>query len=159
MKPHFLLLVLALLTSCTSAQNAPCSEAKVIYSAPPAELVKKISIEAATASDLPSRLKKQPTLQETRWLAISAPEYTKPGPWSSTLFIGDRQSPKTFLRITISDHGNILSADWISEKLLHITVWWGRIAASDIIVDVEKSSIVYHELGNYGQLVNCREPS
>jgi hypothetical protein len=34
------------------------------------------------------------------------------------------------------DHGNTFSANWINEKLLFVQVWWGRIASSDIILDV-----------------------
>ena len=34
---------------------------------------------------------------------------------------------------------------WVSEKLLFIQPWWGRIAASDIIYDVENEKIVYIE--------------
>ncbi len=34
---------------------------------------------------------------------------------------------------------------WINEKLIFITVWWGRIAATDIIYDVEKEKVIYLE--------------
>ncbi|MGR8932608.1 MAG: hypothetical protein ACU836_18455, partial [Gammaproteobacteria bacterium] len=34
---------------------------------------------------------------------------------------------------------------WVSEKLIFIRAWWGRIAATDFIFDVEKEKIVYSE--------------
>lgn len=40
-------------------------------------------------------------------------------------------------------HG--IKEKWINEKLLFIQPWWGRIAATDIIYDVEKEKVVYVE--------------
>ena len=40
-------------------------------------------------------------------------------------------------------HG--IKEKWINEKLLFIQPWWGRIAATDIIYDVENEKIVYVE--------------
>lgn len=40
-------------------------------------------------------------------------------------------------------HG--IKQKWINEKLLFIQPWWGRIAATDIIYDVENEKIVYIE--------------
>jgi len=37
-------------------------------------------------------------------------------------------------------------ARWISEKLIFIRVWWGRIVGSDLIFDVEKREFVYREM-------------
>lgn len=34
---------------------------------------------------------------------------------------------------------------WINEKLLFMRPWWGRIAATDIIYDVENEQVVYAE--------------
>jgi hypothetical protein len=85
------------------------------------------------------------------------PDYMKPGPWNSTLLVGDHVHEKPFLRIDVREHGNTFNAQWLNEKLLFIEVWWGRIHASDIIVDVEKRQIIYHEFGDYSQVTFCKE--
>jgi hypothetical protein len=49
-------------------------------------------------------------------------------PWSTTLYI------------------------WINDKLLFVQVWWGHIASSDLILDVEKENFLYDKLANDGKL-------
>jgi hypothetical protein len=34
---------------------------------------------------------------------------------------------------------------WINEKLLYMRPWWGKIAATDIIYDVEKEMVIHTE--------------
>jgi hypothetical protein len=34
---------------------------------------------------------------------------------------------------------------WVNEKLLFMRPWWGRIAATDIIYDVEQEKVIYAE--------------
>ncbi len=34
---------------------------------------------------------------------------------------------------------------WISEKLLFVRVWWGRVLGTDAIIDVERETFVYRE--------------
>lgn len=34
---------------------------------------------------------------------------------------------------------------WLSEKLILMRPWWGRIAATDLIFDVEREKIIYAE--------------
>ncbi len=41
---------------------------------------------------------------------------------------------------------------WINEKLLFVRVHWGRIQASDLIVDVEQGTLLLHELADNGQI-------
>jgi hypothetical protein len=139
------------------AQARPCKEGKVTYDKPLPELVQKISLKPAKNKALPPDLKTELTPQSTRWFASTQPDYLKTGPWNSTIYVGSAGSVQPTLRLTVSDHGNTLTIDWITEKLLHLSVWWGRIASSEIIVDVEKGTIIYHELANYGQIVFCNE--
>jgi hypothetical protein len=53
------------------------------------------------------------------------------------------------IRITFDD-AIALELRWINEKLLYLRPWWGRIAATDIIYDVEKEEIVLTETAMYG---------
>ncbi len=34
---------------------------------------------------------------------------------------------------------------WVNEKLIFMRPWWGRIAATDLIFDVEREKFVYAE--------------
>jgi hypothetical protein len=49
------------------------------------------------------------------------------------------------LRIEFSELFGLFEVKWISEKLLFMRPWWGRIAATDLIYDVEAEKIVYSE--------------
>lgn len=41
---------------------------------------------------------------------------------------------------------------WISEKLILMRPWWGRIAATDLIFDVEREKFIYAEAVTDGHL-------
>lgn len=47
---------------------------------------------------------------------------------------------------------------WISEKLVHFNVSWGRVVATDLILDVDTWTFVSAEDANYGLLIlSCDE--
>lgn len=48
-----------------------------------------------------------------------------------------------FHEITIEDIRDPPQVRWINEKLLFIRVMWGRVAGTDLILDVETEQIVY----------------
>lgn len=35
---------------------------------------------------------------------------------------------------------------WVNEKLVFISVWWGRVAGTEMIFDIEKNEFVYREM-------------
>lgn len=47
--------------------------------------------------------------------------------------------------ILLKNYKSIEIIKWINEKLIFIRVWFGRIAAADLIFDVEKEKIIYKE--------------
>ncbi len=52
---------------------------------------------------------------------------------------------------------------WVNEKLLYLRVWWGRVAGTDYLLDVEAERFVLGEGFNYGgiayqQFQQCKEP-
>lgn len=49
------------------------------------------------------------------------------------------------VRISFADARGLTGARWINERLLYLRVWWGRVAASDLIIDVEKGRVVLSE--------------
>lgn len=49
------------------------------------------------------------------------------------------------IMISFKDISGINQPVWINEKLIFISVWWGRIAATDLIYDVEREEVIYLE--------------
>lgn len=62
---------------------------------------------------------------------------------NATITIYSEKDQYTQLSIT-KLHG-ISEIKWISEKLIFMRLWWGRVAATDIIFDVEKEKVIYSE--------------
>lgn len=49
------------------------------------------------------------------------------------------------LEIRFANLYGLSDVRWINEKLIFMRPWWGRIAATDIIFDVEREQIIYSE--------------
>ena len=53
---------------------------------------------------------------------------------------------KTYLiRIEFTQLFGLSDVKWVNEKLLFMRPWWGRIAATDLIYDVEAEKVIYAE--------------
>jgi hypothetical protein len=54
--------------------------------------------------------------------------------------------------IIFKDHdpSSLITAGWVTEKLLFIRVWWGRALGTDMVFDVERESFIYREMVNDG---------
>jgi len=138
------------------AQDQPCRLAKVQYSTPREQFLKNIKLSAA-GSDVSPSFRHEDSPQATRWMVRIDPDYMKSGPWNTTLIIGDRATGAPFLKAEFLDHGNTFGAQWLNENLIWIQVWWGRIASSDIILDVEKKQFIYNQFAQYGEVTFCKE--
>lgn len=99
----------------------------------------------AVPSMLPE-LKMSPN--DVYWFAIISPNRTKNGPWHTDVLIDIERD--YLLRIQFRDIHYCRDIEWVNEKLLRIRVWWGRICATDLIVDVEQEQIIYKEMVWYG---------
>jgi hypothetical protein len=49
------------------------------------------------------------------------------------------------IRIEFTQLFGLADVKWVNEKLLFMRPWWGRIAATDLIYDVEAEKVVYSE--------------
>ncbi|MSP37119.1 MAG: hypothetical protein EXR70_01335 [Deltaproteobacteria bacterium] len=49
------------------------------------------------------------------------------------------------MRIEFSELFGLAEVKWINEKLLFMRPWWGRIAATDLIYDVEAEKVIHSE--------------
>ena len=151
-----LLLTLVLFTCLLPISSAAqavlrCDEEGVTYEPlRPSDSRFRMEKVAPNVKPLGAALDKSP--HGTRWLSRSSPDYTKNGPWSTTILVSDHRG--SFLKLTFPDHGSGgVQSDWLNEKLLFLRVWLGRIVSLDLIVDVEKSSLFYSEEANYNELI------
>lgn len=80
----------------------------------------------------------------------------RPGNTSLHIF-GNKVRPLA-LRIDVSNHLYEVHARWINDKLLSLQVWVGRIASSDLILDIETQKFIYAEGANYASsILSCSE--
>lgn len=56
------------------------------------------------------------------------------------------------VHMRFSDVKSVASPRWINEKLLFVRVWVGRLAATDLIIDVEAEMIIHSESLRDGHL-------
>lgn len=65
--------------------------------------------------------------------------------WDGEMLI-DNERPY-LLRLVLPDLSWPHSAEarWINEKLVFVRAWWGRVAGTDLVIDVERESIVLEE--------------
>lgn len=67
------------------------------------------------------------------------------------------------LHITLPSVRGIGQPQWINEQLFSVRVWWGRIAGTDYIIDVEREEVVNQQAFRYGaiafqQFKQCATP-
>jgi len=97
---------------------------------------------------------KQFSTQHTRYIVVSRPDYRKPGPWGTAVWIRDTDGKGTPVMLAFLDHASGgVNLHWLNEKLLYGSVWWGRIISADFIFDVKNQRFIYREMANYGQLI------
>lgn len=153
---------LVVLPSLAKAQSLPaCNAAQVTYEAAPRDIEDRIQVvKVGRRSDPPATGTRINSIQGMRWLVEVDPDYMKRGPWTTTLYVGDSDNRRAYLIASFKDHGNTFSAHWINEDLLFLQVWWGRIASSDLILDVTSGRFIYDKLANYGQTAEpCTQKS
>lgn len=75
------------------------------------------------------------------------PDFMQDGPWSTVVYIAEVDADDPALRLHIARHANVLPVvRWINDELLYIQVWWGRIAASDLVLDVVDGAFIYRRM-------------
>ena len=77
-------------------------------------------------------------------------DHKRAGPWCAHVLIYNERP--YLLTLAFDDVRQLDSLAWINEKLLFVRVWWGRIAATDLIIDVEAEKIVFAEMVQWGEI-------
>jgi len=132
-----------------------CEDQEVHYSSPDPAFDQRIKLSETKPLTAPTdSADKEKSPQGTRYLLLRSADLGKPGPWTTTLFIGGVGLKEKLLELSFVDHGSGgVHAQWLNEKLLFIEVWWGRIASTDLILDVTSRRFLYKEDAQYGDLV------
>lgn len=82
------------------------------------------------------------------------PDAARDLPWRAELLIDNAADHLVRIYINVSRD---IRVEWVSEKLIFLRPWWGRIVASDLIFDVEAEAFVYEEAVLYvHQGIECR---
>ena len=73
------------------------------------------------------------------------PDFTEEPPWTTTFYV-QHEAGET-LRLAFLDHANVApTARWINDELLYVNVWWGRIAGTDLVLDVPSGEFLYRRM-------------
>jgi hypothetical protein len=84
------------------------------------------------------------------WFATILPDTAKKGPWNADILVFTERD--YLVRVRFRDIHYCRNIGWVNEKLLRIRVWWGRICATDLIIDVEREQIIYREMVEEGSI-------
>lgn len=78
------------------------------------------------------------------WFAINHPDFSSVGPWITKIHV---VSPHGNHVLSLIDHASYeTSAWWVTDKLVAVRVWWGRLVGSIAIFDIENMSWPYREM-------------
>ena len=135
-----------------------CGQAKVQYTPFDENYSKRIMLREALIPGLSNAEgDKEYSPQHTAWMSPDLPDYSRPGPWDTTIMVGNAAGSKV-LQLTFQNHASgSVSIRWLNEKLLFGRVWWGRIYSTDFILDVEREQFIYKQMAHYGEVIEpCR---
>ena len=131
---------------------ARCDQEKVLYSPFDVTYSKRIVWQRVTQTENPPvGPKKQYSPERTKWSVTVEPDTTKPGPWNTIIYYGSDANEEVW-KLALNDN---IGTDfkWLNEKLVFGTVWWGRIYATEFILDLDNHKFLYKEMAHYGGMV------
>jgi hypothetical protein len=75
------------------------------------------------------------------------------GPWNTRLYIFDSSDTNQCVRVDLIDHASYdVQHNWLNEKLLFVSVPWGRIVWTDFVLNTETMRFAYIEDGMYVEM-------
>lgn len=129
-------------------------QANVSYSKPTPAILRKIKIQrVSVTSNLLVKLAPLPkdrTEFDSQWLVEIKPDTMHPGPWNTRCYIFNSGDTNQCVRVELLDHASYeVTHRWLNEKLLFVSVPWGRIAWTDFVLDTQTRRFLYIEDGTY----------
>jgi hypothetical protein len=84
-----------------------------------------------------------------RFVVTGRPQESDPDWYPRLIIFNERPY---FLQVKFPKTKSISKAEWINENLIYVRLWWGQVAGTDIIVDVERETVVYQQPIRYGEI-------
>ena len=126
-----------------------CADAKVRYAPFDEAYSKRMVLKSVSdAENPPAGSKKDYSPERNMWLVAVEPDTTKPGPWSKSIYFGSDSNEEVW-KLTVIDQNGV-GTRWLNEKLVYGQVSWGRIYATEFVLDLQQHKFIYREMANYG---------
>ncbi len=141
---------IALASSATPHSDPACWEAPRLYHAgpTPAELANRVHlIEVPAAAPVPGEPRVAPNGAYALW--VRNPDTSAPGPWGAGVIVDVETERRPAL--LLENVAGPIEPRWLNEKLVYLRVPWGRVTFSDLILDVERHTLIFHERVIYGE--------
>lgn len=85
------------------------------------------------------------------WFYVKEPNTLRDGPWTTEIFVSNER--KEITHISLIDHKDYeRRVEWINEKLIYVSIWWGRVLGTYFIYDVESEKVIIKEMMNDGTI-------
>ena len=156
-----ILLTIAALSGLPIVANADefhtspaCWDEPRLYHAgpPPADIAGRVHLiegpPTSPAMPMPSDATVSPNGGYRFW--VRNPDTTTASPWGAGVIVDNERDAR--LLLLVEDVAGPIAPQWINEKLIMLRLAWGRVIFSDLIVDVEAGTIVFHETVNDGTI-------
>lgn len=150
---------LTLMAASALAQSAatplePTNEpaCSVTYDGPDSELALQLDGQLRLLASLPAILPAGKTERlpsaagTTAELLIHRPDTLRPAPWTTVIDMNSRTGQRTVLEVSDARDVAVIR---LTEKLVFVQIWWGRIYSEDIVFDMAAGQFVYRELARY----------
>jgi hypothetical protein len=126
-----------------------CEDARVMYTPIDETYSKRIIFKSVSESeDPPQNVPKDYSPERNMWKAVVTPDTSKPGRRNTSIYFGSDANEEVW-KLTFVDYAGD-GPKWLNEKLVFGQVWWGRIYATEFILDLQHHKFLYREMANYG---------
>ncbi|ABF40489.1 hypothetical protein Acid345_1487 [Candidatus Koribacter versatilis Ellin345] len=150
----FILSILLLCAACALAQ-APakpaakdCDDLRIKYAPIEQKYADRLVVEPNSDQRPNGETRTSP--QHTRWVLAVAPDYSKAGPWTTNIWVGEGDT-QTTVRLILKEHEGF-SIQWLNEKLLYGSVSWSKSLNTVFIFDAETKKFLYREMEDASEM-------
>ena len=152
-----------LLSGCASRPAVtPPDSALVSYTSPSCDSLKRLTIRQMTLDDSSlARIAALPRSNSpwgSRWLTADSADTMHEAPWTTRLYIFDETDRHRCVEVEARDHASYgVHYQWLSDRVVFVRCWWGRIASTDFVLDAETGRPAYIQDANYLKMIQQPE--
>jgi hypothetical protein len=125
-----------------------CDDARIRYSPVDSKYAERLIVQPTTEPRPSGTPRTSP--QRTHWLLSAEPDYSKAGPWTTNIWIGEGDN-QTTVRLILKEHEGF-SIQWLNEKLLYGSISWSKMLNTVFIFDVENNKFLYREMEDSSEM-------